>query len=141
MAERATRSHLYAHVLTYNVTAAQVTNIGRFVIFGATDDLVLEGGGDTVDNVIGVAMTDVASGDTDRRCDVMHPGPVIACKAGGAVTRGAKQKTTSAGKVTDVAAAAASGGNVRSTYGFAVQSGVDGDLLGVCMAFGNRGIA
>ena len=138
MATKATRLHNYAHIATYNVASGQTATKGQYVQFASTDIEVQAAGGDTVDNLIGVAMEDAAA---LARVDVMHPGPIVPCKAGGTVTRGAKQRTLAAGTVQDAGTQVTGGSNVQSTYGFAVQSGVSADLIGVCQVFGNREVA
>lgn len=137
MATRAMRLHNYAHIATFKVAAGQTATRGHFVEFAAADDEVQSDGGDATDTLIGVAMEDAAAA---APVDVMLPGPVIPCKAGGTVTRGFKQKSATGGKVTDATTHDSDGAGNESTYGIAMQSGVDGDLVGVCLDFGNRGV-
>ena len=138
MATRAVRMTDHATIAAYTVATGQTVTQYQYVSFASADEEIQAAGGATTDTIIGIALRSGVAGD---RVSVVHPGPIVPAKASGVVTRGTKVITTTGGEVANASAAAAGGANVQSTYGFAVQSGVDGDLVGICLTFGNRGIA
>lgn len=144
MATKATRAHLFDISLGYDVEPGNTVTELQTVVFGASDTTVLNGGGDTNDLIIGVALNSIDPLNPDEaafRVQVLHPGPIVPMKAAGTITRGQRVKTNAAGQVLAAGAIAAGGGNIETTIGFAVQSGVLNDEIGICLVFGSREVA
>lgn len=111
-----------------NYTAGGAITEKRFVKFGAGDRLVVQAAAAT-DAIIGVNDLTAA---TDERTDVCLSG-IFTITYGGTVTRGDPLTSDSSGRA--ITATAAAGANVR-IGGFAMESGVVGDLGSVLLAPG-----
>lgn len=136
MAERALVKQDYAHMVSVQVKASSTVTQGKTVKFSA--DMEVEDAGADSDIWIGVAKDTVTSGaaGSERRVTVILPGPVVKMLVGtGDSTRGKRQKVVATG-VTDAAALA--GDTAEPSCGFAMQSGVAGDLIGVCLCADSR---
>jgi hypothetical protein len=113
--------------LTKSYTAEATINPFRIVKFGAADYGVVHGAA-AADLLIGVTTeVDAVSGE---RVDVIHEG-IADLKLGGTVARGALITSDATGQ--GVAAAPAAGANNR-VIGFALISGVSGDIIPVLVA-------
>jgi hypothetical protein len=102
----------------------------RIVKFGTTDELVVQGAAAT-DALIGV-VEHVAPA-IGERCDVVMSG-IAEITLGGTVARGGPLTSDATGRA--VAAAPAAGSNNR-LIGFALASGVVGDVIPVQIAQGS----
>lgn len=96
--------------------------------FGSDDDTMIPGAAVT-DPLMGIFQHDAASGAEVR---VMVTG-ISRAKAGGSITRGAALTVDASGQV--VAASPAAGTN-NYIIGFALASGVSGDIIPVLLAPG-----
>ncbi len=115
--------------LTKSYLAEGTINPFRIVKPGANDYGVLQGAAAT-DFLVGVTTeVDASSGE---RVDVIHEG-IADLKLGGTVTRGGPVTSDASGQ--GVAAAPGAGTNNR-IIGFAVISGVSGDIIPVQLAPG-----
>lgn len=137
MASRPSVQRNYGHTMSFKVAAGQTVTKDQFVKFASADNEVQNDGGDAVDVIIGVALQTKTEG---KHVDVLLPGPVVAIKSSGTVTRGAKVKSSAGGKVVNATAHNSDGTGNESTYGQAMNSGVNDDLVGVCLSFANRGV-
>lgn len=135
MSERALKNITYGHVMSFNVKVSSTVTKGKTVKFDG-DHIVVDAGADS-DLWIGVALETVASSATViNRVSVLLPGPVVPMLVGtGDSTRGTRQKVVATG-VTDAAALA--GDTAEPSCGFAMQSGVASDLIGVCLCADSR---
>lgn len=136
MAERALRKLDYVHAVEMTVKASSTVTAGKTVKFSA--DMEVENAGADSDLWIGVARETITSGaaGSEKRVTVYLPGPVVPMLVGtGDSTRGVRQKVVSSG-VTDAAALA--GDTAEYSVGFAMQSGVAGDMIGVCLCLDSR---
>ena len=115
------------HEFVKNYSAGAAVAANRIVKPGAADNEVIVGAA-VSDALIGVS-TDIAA-DSGERCDVIHAG-IAPVKLGGTVARG--DPITSDGTGQGVAAAPAAGTNNR-IVGFALNSGVSGDIIPVLLA-------
>lgn len=114
-------------LLTKQFIAEAAINAYRIVKFGTTDDYVIQAAavGDASFGVVeGVAP---AAGE---RCDVVMAG-IAEVKLGGTVARGGPITSDATGQ--GVASAPAAGANNR-VIGYALQSGVSGDVIPVQIA-------
>jgi len=137
MATRALKKLDFAHIMTFEVAAAQTVTAGKTVIFDS-DDLTIKDPGASSDLVVGVALgtpgTVFAAG---AKVQVVLFAPIVPMVVGtGGTTRGKKQVVVSDG-VTD---AAANGGGTTAveTIGVAMQTGVAGDVIGVAIGLNSR---
>ena len=117
-------------LMTKNFVAGGAIPAGSIVKFGADDNTVVVGAAAS-DPLLGVVESfDVASGE---RCDVVTHG-IAEVKLAGTVTRGGPITSNASGA--GVAAAPAAGTNNR-IVGFALASGVSGDVIPVQLAVGS----
>lgn len=114
-------------LLTKAYIAEAAIAANRIVKFGSTDDYVVQGAAAT-DSVFGV-VGGIAPA-LGERCDVTLAG-IEDVKLGGSVTRGGPVTSDATGQ--GVAAAPGAGTNNR-IVGFALQSGVSGDVIPVQLA-------
>jgi hypothetical protein len=117
-------------LMTKAFVAGGAIPAGSIVKFGADDNTVIVSAAATDAHIGVVESFDVASGE---RCDVMTHG-IAEVKLGGTVTRGGPLTSNAAGL--GVAAAPAAGANNR-LIGFALASGVSGDVIPVQLAPGS----
>jgi hypothetical protein len=123
-------------MVSMTVKASQTVTAGKTVKFDG-DMTVVDAGADS-DLWIGVAKDTITSGaaGSEKRVTVILPGPVVKMLVGtGDSTRGTRQKVVASG-VTDAAANA--GSTAEYGIGFAMQSGVASDLIGVCLCLDSR---
>ena len=117
-------------LMTKQFTADAAIAAYRIVKLGATDDVVAQGAAAT-DALIGVVEhLTTAIGE---RCDVTMSG-IAEVTLGGTVVRGGPLTSDATGRA--VAAAPAAGSNNR-LIGFALQSGIVGDVIPVQIAQGS----
>lgn len=114
-------------LLTKAFLAEAAIAANRIVKFGSTDDYVVQGAAAT-DAIFGV-VEGVAPA-LGERCDVVLAG-MAEVKLGGTVARGGPITSDATGQ--GLAAAPAGGANNR-VIGFALQSGVNGDVIPVLLA-------
>jgi hypothetical protein len=114
-------------LLEKEFVAEAAINPYRIVKFGTTDDFVVQGAAAT-DALIGV-VEGVAPA-LGERCTVVTHG-IAEIKLGGTVARGGPVTSDATGQ--GVAAAPAAGNNNR-IIGFALASGVSGDIVNVLLA-------
>lgn len=115
--------------ITKNFTAEAAVTKRRIVKFGASDTAVLQGAAST-DAIFGVSTEiDAAAGET---CDVRMTG-LADVEYGGNVTRGDPITSDAIGRA--VAAAPGAGVNAR-IVGFAMLSGVAGDIGNITLSPG-----
>lgn len=115
--------------LTKSYNAEGAISANRIVKVGAADGGVLQAAAAAVTEfMIGISTeVDAATGE---RCDVVHEG-IADLKLGGTVARGGPVTSDATGQ--GVAPAPAGGANNR-VIGFALQSGVTGDIIPVLIA-------
>jgi hypothetical protein len=124
MAVRATQDLKNAIIKSKLSATSTDMTAGRFVKFGTTDTEVTNAGAGDDLVAYGVAMETVLGGAARVQICTMGPGPIIPCIVGtGGVTRGVRVKLVADG----VAAAATS----ENAVGWAEQTGVVGDLVGI----------
>jgi hypothetical protein len=112
---------------SYNAAAAIAAS--TIVKFGSNDYDVIPAAAST-DLLIGVSRSDVAAASGEP-VDIIHEG-IAHLKLGGTVTRGAKITSDASGY--GIAAAPAAGVNAQ-IIGFALASGVSGDVIPLFIAF------
>jgi hypothetical protein len=116
--------------LTKSYTAEGAIAANRIVKFGSNDWGVLQAAA-AADALIGITTEiDAASGE---RVDVVHEG-IADVKLGGSVTRGGPITSDASGQ--GVAPSPAAGTNNR-VVGFALISGVSGDIIPVMISLGS----
>lgn len=114
-------------LMTKQFVAEAAINANRIVKFGTTDDFMVQGAAAT-DALMGV-VEGVAPA-LGERCDVVLVG-IAEVKLGGTVARGGPVTSDATGQ--GVAAAPAAGSNNR-VIGYALASGVSGDIVPVQLA-------
>jgi hypothetical protein len=119
----------------YIVAASQSVTIGELVVL-ASDTTIQDAGGAS-DLGIGVATASATDG---ARVEVYLFGPIIPVAVGtGGATRGTKAKAAADG-FTDASTHNSDGTGNESTYGIFMQTGTVGQVVGMMVAVGNRGV-
>lgn len=120
---------------TFTVAAGQAVTVGELVVM-ASDTTVQDAGGAS-DLGIGIAVASAVAG---ARVDVYLLGPVVPVAVGtGGATRGTKAVAVADG-FTDSAAHDSDGTGNASIYGIFMQTGTVGQVVGLMLAAGNRGV-
>lgn len=119
------------------VAPASTATRGFLAIFGAADDLVLDGGAGS-DLGVGIFKESATAG---QRVEIELWAPVVPVTVGtGGATRGTKAVFVADGFI-DAPAHDSSGGTDNQIYGVFMQTGVVGDRVGMQLMASNRGSA
>lgn len=132
--------HINGAIIKRIVASGQTIVVGKMAKFGSYDDEVSAGGSNDETNAF-VCVGPGAPGTSYTAADVVElvpvtSGSIVPCAAVGTVTRGKAVKYTTG--FVDADDAAGSGTSEIPIWGVAMQSGVNGDYVGIALCRAER---